>query len=625
MFMKNKDKKIKEVSLGHLVKAYAWPLRKIIFVLIFVTLLGNFLSAARPIVLAGIMNIMIEQKQLDTSPAKPSGKFLDLNNIGHKVLDVISGYSHSKWDSLLILAGIFILLEIISAFFQYGGFLLASYIETQALKLIQTDIIKHLLSLNMSFFNHQKTGDLMSRIMQDAKSTANGIGPTIRGLFYHTILIILYSSYLLSTNVLLTVVAVVLILFQFGLTEIIKRPTRSTIRKMLDKTSDLSNMLHETFTSMRVIKSFGCENYELGKLQKGINASVKAEIKTNVVKHVQEPTRSILDAFAMIGIILIAAQQVLIGNLTIQGFALFIFVGGLLVQPINGLAVTVSWWQSLLASYTRIYQIFQNKPQVVDGKLVKNNFSKNIKIDGVSFSYGNANVLDNISFEVKKGEIVAIVGPSGAGKSTLVDLILRLYDPTGGVIYIDGMRLGELSHVEYRRIFGVVPQQNILFNDTVKNNILYGRFDLTDDDVIRAAKIANADEFIMQLPDGYNTLVGERGVLLSGGQCQRIAIARAVVAKPQILIFDEATSSLDTDSEKQVQTAIDRVLEGSTAIAIAHRLSTILHADKIVVLSQGKIEAIGKHQELLKISPTYLRLYNLQFEMGKMQPEKQDD
>lgn len=605
------DRKIGKYSFGHLVKTYAWPLRKIIILLIFLTIAANFLSASLPVVLAGIVNIIIGQN--DHAAGYAGGRLLDLNEIGNRVLNIVSMHSHSKWDSLLFLAAIYMMAVMVSSILDYCGFLLSLAIETRAIKLIQTDVITHLLSLNINFFNHQKTGDLMSRVIQDAKNTANGVGPLVRSLFYHTILILLYSSYLLSTNALLTLAAFGLILAQFGLTELIKKPIGTTTRLQLDKTAEFSNILHELFTSVRVMKSFGGEKYELKKIERGIDGLIKAEVKAGRVKHLQEPARSILDSFAMVGIVLIAAQQLMQGKLSLQGFILFIFVGQLLITPINKLAVNMSWIQALMASYARIAEMLQVKSEVIDGNKPKGDFSASLAVKNVSFSYGNSLVLEDISFEAKKGEIVAIVGPSGAGKSTLVDLILRFYDPNKGGIFIDGINLKETLHDEYRKIFGVVSQQSILFNDTIKNNIIYGRVNLGDAEMMRAAEIANMHKFIIGLPRGYDTVVGERGVLLSGGQCQRIAIARAVAASPHILILDEATSSLDSESERQVQEAIDRVLENATAIIIAHRLSTILHAHKIIVLQKGRLEAAGTHQELLKTSPTYRLLYNLQF------------
>lgn len=611
--MKNK---ISRASFSYLLSNYAVPLRKSIMFLVCISFAASFIIATQPVVFAGIMNIVIGN-DIAVS-AQKSAKLLDLNQIGNRVLMFVAGYSHDKWGCLLFLAAVFILLTIAASVLNYSTYLLSLKIELQAMKLIQTDLLNHLLSLNINFFNHQKTGDLMSRVIHDVRNTANGLGPLLASLLNNAVVIVIYSTYLFSTNALLTIVAFFLILTQFGLTQIIRRPIGRTIRCSLDALANFSNMLHEVFTSVRIMKSFGGEEYEMEKLGQGIDNVAKAETKAGMIRHLQEPTRSILDSFAMVGIVLIAAQQLMKGSLSIQGFALFIFVGQLLVTPINKLAVTFSWLQALLVSYGRVNELLNTRPQVVDGNVVKEDFIRDIEIKNVSFSYGSGFVLENISFEVKKGEIVAIVGPSGAGKSTLVDLIMRFYDPSKGGVSIDGVDLREIKYDKYRKVFGVVPQQNILFNDTIKNNILYGRFYLSDSDVIRAAQVANAHKFIMEFPKGYDTIVGERGLLLSGGQCQRIAIARAVVCKPPVLILDEATSSLDSESERQVQTAIDSVLKDSTAIIIAHRLSTILHAHKIIVLKRGHIEAIGTHQQLITKSPTYQLLYNLQFRNIKL-------
>jgi subfamily B ATP-binding cassette protein MsbA len=254
---------------------------------------------------------------------------------------------------------------------------------------------------------------------------------------------------------------------------------------------------------------------------------------------------------------------------------------------------------------------------VKDGPESITRFHDGIVLHDVSFDYGGDRVLDRVSFEIKKGEIVALIGPSGVGKSTLADLILRLYDPVAGSITIDGRDLRSLRQGSYRRLFGVVSQEALLFNDTIRENIAYGREAISDDEIVRAARIANAHDFITECPNGYDTIVGDRGIRLSGGQRQRVAIARAIVGDPPILILDEATSSLDTESERLVQQAIDRVIEGATSIVIAHRLSTVLHADKIVVMNRGRVEAIGRHADLLATSETYNQLYQLQFAEAK--------
>jgi len=293
---------------------------------------------------------------------------------------------------------------------------------------------------------------------------------------------------------------------------------------------------------------------------------------------------------------------------------LFTYVARSLIAPINQLATSALWMQSVSASSGRIHALLAERPRIVDGAAIKTTFDSSLCLERCSFSYDGRLAIDDLSLEIHKGEFIALVGPSGAGKSTLADLLLRLSDPDSGRILIDGVDLRTLSQRHYRGMFGVVSQDNLLFHDSVRNNIRYGRDDITEARVIEAARLANAHDFIMTLPDGYDTIVGDRGVKLSGGERQRVAIARAIVHEPQILILDEATSALDSASERLVQQAINEVVGRTTAVVIAHRLSTVTHADRIVVLNQGRIEAVGRHQQLLETSATYRSYCELQFE-----------
>lgn len=621
-------------SFGKLLLKYARPFWKHIIALILLTLSANFLATLQPVIISGVINVILDkqgvgaQTSILNSPVHASGaanNVFNLNRLGARVTELVAVFlgkaGGNIWDYLKLMSGIFLLIVLLSGILNYLALVDTRWIRTRSSRLISVDILSHLLSLDLGFFHRQKSGELISRITQDATNISQGLGPLVRSFISNSILILIYSIYLFSTSVWLTFGALVMILLQFGLTHIIKGPIRKVVRKLYDSMANLTTTLQEMFTSIRVIKSFGAENYELKEIERDIDRVRKADFKEGLVRQIEPYAREFLDSIATIGIFLIATVQLLQGSLSIQGFLLFIFVGRLLISPINQFAVTMTWAQAIMGSYERLHELFQERPKVKEGNLAKIDFKDQIVLRNVSFGYeaGGDFRISDIYLTLKKGEVLALVGSSGSGKSTLTDLILRFYDPQAGDILIDGVDLRGLKVTPYRRIFGVVPQESLLFNDTVSNNIRYGREGITQDDIVRAATIANAHDFILELRDGYNTEVGDRGVRLSGGQRQRIAIARAIVASPEILIFDEATSSLDTESEKQVQDAIDNVLDNCTAIAIAHRISTILHADKIAVLNKGRLEAVGKHEELLEKCSTYRRLYELQFQDLKKQ------
>jgi subfamily B ATP-binding cassette protein MsbA len=336
-------------------------------------------------------------------------------------------------------------------------------------------------------------------------------------------------------------------------------------------------------------------------------------MRFGVYKHAEEPARALVGYTVEAAILFLAAWELLAGRLSVATFFLFLWVGRSVVQQIGLLGGAYTNMQTALAAAGRVNDLLAQAPEVRDGTETITTFTDRIVLRDVVFDYGGERVLDGVSLEIARGEMVALVGPSGVGKSTLADLVLRLYDPVAGVITIDGRDLRALRQADYRRLFGVVSQEALLFNASIRDNIAYGRDGITAADVERAARLANAHDFIVELPKGYDTPVGDRGVRLSGGQRQRVAIARALVARPHILILDEATSSLDSEAERLVQQTLDRVVEGVTSIAIAHRLSTVLNADKIVVLNRGRVEAVGRHAELVQRSETYARLYRLQF------------
>jgi len=601
-----------------LVKRYA---SRHLWILLFVatlTLVANLLTVIQPMILAALL-ANLSGDALETVPLDAS--LLDLNVLGTRVTEWMRDYGAVDPTQLLIIFGfLFLIQTLMVSVTNYGADYGASWLRVRYTKMIQMDLLKHLLTQDIEFFSKQKSGGLISRVIRDSADTAFALGPLIRSLIHQSVQIVMYAAYLFSTSIWLTIGALAFLVFQFGFTELLRRPIRRLVRSETDTAAGLSTALQEAFTGIRVSKSFGAEDFELSRLEATIDQSAASNLSKDRVAKLEVPSRAFLDGVAVLGVFLIAIQQMEAGQLSFQGLLLFTFVGRLLIRPINALATVALYVESMSASFARINELFSIRPEIQDGNVEKGEFSKEIRFQNVSFAYGERQTLHNIHLEIKKGEFVALVGPSGGGKSTLADLILRLYDPSAGQIEIDGVNLKKLRMAEYRRCFGVVPQETILFNGTVRENIRYGRNELSDKDILAAAEIAHAHDFITSLPDKYDSMVGDRGIRLSGGERQRLSIARAVAHRPRILILDEATSSLDSESEHLVQVAIDQIVASTTAIVIAHRLSTVMHADRIIVVNNGRIEASGTNEELLQINQTYQALHERQFLKPAVRP-----
>lgn len=493
-----------------------------------------------------------------------------------------------------------------------------SIVQYRLIRDLRNKLYSHFHYLSLSYFNKNKSGELTAVLVNDIDNMRNSLSIMFQKLFVEPINIIILMSLLFIVSTKLALIALLIIpvsgIIIFGISHSIRRRSARSQAQLAGMTS----MIAETIGSMRIVKAFATKAFEINRFAKETQKYYKLMLRRDRLRFVSSPVSETFGATIAALLLWVGARDVLvIESISSEDFLRFILLLFSLFQPLKNLTNVVNELQNGLASADRVFAIMDIKSDIqdVDNAVEVNDLKNTLSFDNVSFSYGDEKdkVLNNINFQINKGEILALVGPSGAGKSTLVDLIPRFYDTLSGSIKIDGKDIKELKINSLRSLMGIVTQETFLFDDSVKANIAYGVENISDEKIKDAAIAANAHEFIKELPDGYNTIIGERGVSLSGGQKQRIAIARAIVKNPPILILDEATSSLDSESEKHVQSAIENLMSERTVFVIAHRLSTVHNANKILVLENGQIVQEGKHDELVNIDGLYKQLHKMQF------------
>ena len=512
---------------------------------------------------------------------------------------------------------------ILSVFFGKNIFL---YIKNYLLRIVELSLVRdirnklyaHIQSLSLGYFNRQKTGNITSIVINDVEHLQIALGATFQKLFVEPINVITFVSLLFIISWKLALIALIIIplagIAVIGIGKSIRRKSRRTQKKV----ADIMQILSETLSSIRIVKAFANEKNEVSKFSKESKNYFKLLLRRGRLDLLAGP---ITESFGVvIGVILLwygGTEVLMQRGLNPEDFIRFILILFSILGPIKQMGNVNLRIQTGYASAERIFSLLDTPKDIIErsNPLQLKSFNKHIEFKNLSFEYEESEglVLSNINFKINKGEVVAIVGPSGAGKSTIADLIPRFYDPKDGEILIDQENIKKLSLASLRKNMGIVTQDVILFNDTIKNNIAYAQPKATMESIKNACKAANALEFIEEIPEGFEAIIGERGVKLSGGQKQRIAIARALLKNPPILILDEATSSLDTESEKKVQTAIEALLKDRTALIIAHRLSTVQTANKIITIEKGRISEIGTHDELYSNDGLYRKLYDIQF------------
>jgi subfamily B ATP-binding cassette protein MsbA len=467
------------------------------------------------------------------------------------------------------------------------------------------------LQLHLGFFSNERKGNLISRITTDVQEVENSVANSLSAASKEVFLLIGYIIALLSISVKLTLFALIVIPVSGGFIAALVRRMKRDAQTGQQRLSGLISLLDETFGGMRIVKGFVAEGFMLDKFRRENNGYRDAVRSLAYRRELASPFSEVMGVTVVAGILLYGGTLVLSGqsDLTAAQFITYIAIFSQVTRPAKDISNAFSGSQRGLASGERVLELIDSEPAIRDkaGAVSLTDFQDRIVFDAVSFAYmPDAPVLRGINFTIEKGKTVALVGSSGGGKSTIADLLPRFYDPTAGQILIDGLDLRDCTLASLRSQMGIVTQESILFNDTIFNNIAFGT-NATEADVVEAARIANAHAFIVAQPDGYQTVIGDRGGKLSGGQRQRISIARAILKNPPILILDEATSALDTESEKLVQEALTRLMANRTTLVIAHRLSTIQHADEILVVHQGQIVERGRHDELLSLDEGFYR------------------
>jgi ATP-binding cassette, subfamily B, bacterial MsbA len=530
------------------------------------------------------------------------------------VLDKV--FLEKNMKLLVLLPPVLMIVVILKGGAAYARDYLMGWIGQRIVNDIRDELYAHLTSLSFSYYTNTPTGVLISRIINDVNLVQGALTKAPSSLVQGMLTMTALTAYVIYKDWRLAVFTVVVLPFLGVAISKFSKRFRKVSTQMQEQYGDLTTHIHETISGIRIVKAFGMESYEnrrFAERNKNLFDSLMRVIKTNAVSH---PVMEVITTSGISMVILVGGYWIIRGGMTVGAFFSFMAALYFLYRPIKDLNNVNSTVQDGVAAARRIFEVLDTRPEIRNTKgasPVSRDF-KTMEFRDLSFKYEHDPVLTDVNLTVRSGETVAIVGKSGGGKTTLVNLIPRFYDVSGGAILIDGKDIREVSIGSLRALIAIVTQQTFLFNDTVKENIAYGDVDRSFDDIVRAARSAYADEFIRSLPEGYETVIGESGVKLSGGQRQRIAIARALLKDAPVLILDEATSSLDTQSEREVQKALDTLMKGRTSFVIAHRLTTIMNADRIIVLKNGRVVEEGRHEELLACGGEYKGLYEQHFQ-----------
>lgn len=602
------------------LRAFSYAKKLNIFVpqyVIFVTLSVVF-SAFNLALLIPLLDVLFETEK---------AKVIEHPGVFDWSLDYITGYfgyyfnsvviaEYGKRGALLYVCGFVLISVFMTNIFRYLAAIISSRIRLDVVKYLRMDIYDKVSAMHLGYFSNERKGDLISRITNDVQEVEVSILSSPKALFKEPITIIVYFGALFILSAELTLFTLIILPIAGGALGYIVRKLKKKAVQSQESLGRIVNILDETLGGMRIVKAFNARRYVHDKIDKETDFYRKVNLSYSYRKELGSPVSEFL-GIGIITIILYYGGSLVLDDestLTSSQFITFLAMFSQIISPAKAFTNGLSNVQKGIASADRIFKVVDTQPEInnIDNPVELKEFKDSITFENVGFSYEKDSILRNINFNIGKGKTIALVGPSGGGKSTLVDLIPRFYDVTEGVIKLDGRSLKEYEIESLRRMMGIVTQESILFNDTIAKNIAFGIDDANREDVVNAAKVANAHDFIMELENGYDTGIGDRGLKLSGGQRQRLSIARAVMKNPAILILDEATSALDSASEQLVQEALSNLMKNRTSVVIAHRLSTIQHADEIIVIQDGEIVERGTHDDLLAEGGLYKKLNAMQ-------------
>ncbi len=520
------------------------------------------------------------------------------------------------YGSLIFICIIIISANLLANIFRYLSHIITGIIRAKTVKNLRQDFFNKISHLHIGFFSSERKGDIMSRISNDVQEIENSITQVLEVAFRDPLAIILSFTYLFWRSPSLTLFTLLMIPIAATIITVIAAKLRKTSKATQESLGQIVNQTEEMISGLRIIKAFNAVDFINSQFKKETYKYARTYISLIRKRDLASPLSEFVGVIFVASILVYGGSLVLKqqSNLDASGFITYIIVFSQVLTPAKSISKAIANIQRGIVSGERLFKIIDIEPDIKNNPnaITKDQFEEKIEFRNVYFSYGENPVLKNINLAIPKGETIALVGPSGGGKSSLVDLIPRFYDIQSGKLMMDNTEIKDIDLISLRNLMGIVTQESILFNDTIFNNIAFGLNNVSEEDVEKAARVANAHEFIIQTKDGYQTNIGERGSKLSGGQRQRISIARAVLNDPAILILDEATSALDSESEKLVQDALDNLMRGRTSIVIAHRLSTIQKADHIIVLKDGEIVEEGNHDKLIKMNGLYKKLSEMQ-------------